>query len=122
MAQAQRLFLLHRNGVNDLVGALDLGHLLVLAAGFKGLYQLGESLEVAHDLLLIGRGNHRKAARADRGRLLCDEFDAGSINNGQQFLGNRFGGGQKSGAHTCRWNYNRGDSAGGIFAFYSHAQ
>ena len=59
MAQAQRLFLLHRNGVNDLVGALNLGHLLVLAAGFKGLYQLGKSLEVAHDFLLIGRGNHR---------------------------------------------------------------
>ena len=121
MAQAQWLFLLHRNRVNELISALNLGNLLVLAAGFKGVYQFWESFEVAHDFLLIGRGNHRKAAGAYRGRLLCDEFNAGSINNGKQFFGNRLGGGQKSGAHTCRWNYNRGDSAGGIFAFYSHA-
>ena len=38
VTQPQGLFLLHRNRVNELVSALNLGHLLILATGFKGLY------------------------------------------------------------------------------------
>ena len=75
---------------------------------------------MAHYFLLFGCGNNRKPARAHRGCLLSNQFNAGSIHNGQQFFGDGFRGGQKAGAHASRWNYNRGDSGGGIFAFISH--
>lgn len=120
MAQTQRLFLYHRDRLDELGGALDLSYLLILAALIKGFHQIREGVEVAQDLFLIRRGNHRQALRAHGRGFLRDKLDARGIHDRQQLLRNRFGRGQKAGAHAGGgYNYSF-DPHRGIVAIISH--
>ena len=120
MAQAQRLFLLHGNRVDQLSSTLDLGHLLVFAEGVEGLDEIGELIKVPHHFLLVRRGNHRKALGAHGRGLFRNEFNTRRIKDGEQLLRYGLGGGQEAGAHASSGDNDRSDPGVGILVCNSH--
>lgn len=100
MPQAEGVFLGDRNRIDEPRRTTDLLQLVCLTPFLQGGLQFHEPLEVRQHPCLVGGGDHCQAGGPQLGGLLRDQLDAGGIDNGEQFLGNRLRGGEKARPHS----------------------
>ena len=98
--EAQRLGLHHRLHLDQRRGAAHLLQHHLLAAGLQRAFQHQVLDEVRDDAVLaLGRDDHQPLGAGLRG-LGGHQLDAGRVDDGQQLLGHRLGGGQETRAQA----------------------
>src|SRR6267154_533403 len=100
MAEAKRLLLA---GVTDLHHVCDVSHqlgLLFLAMFFEKILKEWRCVEMIFDGTLAAAGDDDDVLDAGGHALFRDVLDLRLINDGQHFLGLRFGGGEESSAQA----------------------
>ncbi len=100
MAQAEWLLLARIADLHHVCNVSDELGLLHLAVLFEKIFEEGRCVEVIFDGTFAAAGDDNDVLDAGGHALFRDVLDLRLINDGQHFLGLRFGGGEESSAQT----------------------
>ena len=102
VAQAQGLFLPHKENVGEICNAEGFLQQGLFARLCEGGFQLGAAVEVVFDDAFVAAENDEDLLDARVHSLFHDILDGGLVHNGQHLLGHCFGGRQHPCAKPCR--------------------